>query len=136
MRENDRLHALDWSRVYADIPGAVEDGVGVAFLRIRGYRNRRRRILRWAACAALVIGAAAILLRGGAGAPDRVVPLAPEPVRLNDDSQVFASRADACFHVRADCVKIEGEAVVLKLVTAVEFEKALCPVCGANARVE
>ena len=80
--------------------------------------------------------AAVILLRIGAGAPDRVVPLAPEPVLLDDDSEVFASRADECFHVRADCPRIEGEAVALKLVTAVEFEKTLCPACGANARVE
>ena len=137
MRENDRdmLRELDWSKVYASVPGAVDDGVRVAFLRIRQRRARRQRMVRWAACAAclaLAVGAAALFLNRQENAPDRVVPLAPEMTALDGDSEVYASREDAHFHLRPDCAKIEGEAVALKLVTALEFEKELCSDCGAN----
>ena len=141
MRENDRdvLRELDWSQVYASVPGAVDDGVRVAFMRIRQRRMRRRRMARWVACAAclaLVAGAAAVFLSRGQSAPDRVVPLAPEMTELDGDSEVYASREDAHFHLRSDCGRIEGEVVALKLVTALEFEKELCPVCGANVLPE
>ena len=140
MRENERdmLREMDWRQVYSSVPGAVNDGVQLAFMRIRQRRQRRRRTLRWIACAAclaLVTGAAAFML-SGARAPDRVVPLAPEKLRLDADSDVYASRADEFFHVCPDCSKIEGKAVALKLVTALEFEKALCPSCGADVSME
>ena len=141
MRKNDRdeLRALDWSKVYADVPGAVDDGVRVAFHRIRERRARRMRLVRVAAsaaCLVLIAGAAAFVLRGGESAPDYVVPLAPDVPVLTADSEVYASREDAHFHVRGDCPSLEGEAVVLKLVTALEFEKELCPDCGKNVLVE
>ena len=137
MRENDRdmLRDLDWSKVYASVPGAVDDGVRVAFLRIRQRRMRRQKALRWVACAAclvLLVGAAALFLNREENAPDRVIPLAPEMTALDSDAEVYASREDAHFHTRMDCPRIEGEAVALKLVTAMEFEKTVCPDCGAN----
>ena len=133
--ERDELFALDWSKVYANVPGAVDDGVRIAFMRIRESRRRRLRTLRIAACAAcavIAVGAAALLLRGGGSAPDRVVPLAPEAVTLTDDSVVYASREDAHFHLKADCARAEGETVALKYVTAREFEKTACSACGAS----
>ena len=140
MRGNDRdaLRELDWSKVYAPVPGAVDDGVRVAFLRIRQRGLHRRRALKWAVCAACLVlcAGAALMFRSESRAPDRVVPLAPEAVRLDADSVVYASRADACFHVKPDCERIEGEIVALKLVTAREFEKALCPACGANVLMD
>lgn len=137
--EQDDLRMLDWSKVYANVPGAVDDGVRVAFLRIRERRKKRLRMLRMTACAAcalIAVGAAAFMLRGGERAPDRVVPLAPEMVVLNDDSEVYASREDAHFHMSAACEKIEGEAVALKFVTAREFEKTVCPACGGNVLLD
>lgn len=141
MRKNDRdpLRELDWSKVYADVPGAVSDAVRVAALRIRQREQRRKRAARWIACAAclaLAIGAVAYVLQSGQRAPDRVIPLAPEAVQLNDDSEVYASRVDGCYHVVPDCPKIAGEAVALRRVTAVEFEKTLCPYCGAGVAVD
>ena len=137
--ERDELKHLDWSKIYANVPGAVDDGVRVAFLRIRERRMKRMRTLRLAACAAclvIVAGAAGFMLRGGQSAPDRVVPLAPEAVTLTDDSEVYASREDACFHIHADCPRIEGEAVALKLITAREFEKTPCPECAGSVLME
>lgn len=141
MRKNDRdpLRELDWSKVYADVPGAVSDGVRIAQLRIRQHEQRRRRAARWIACAAcltLAVGAVAYVLQSGQRAPDRVVPLAPEVVHLDDTSEVYASREDAHYHIAPDCPKIEGEAVALKRVTAVEFEKTLCPSCGASVAAD
>ena len=140
MRENrDVLRELDWSKVYADVPGTVRDAAYIARLRIRERERRRRRNLRAAACAAcltVVVGAAALLLRGGAATPDRVVPLAPDAIHMSADTEVYASREDAHYHLRPDCARIEGETVVLKLVTALEFEKIPCPACGSNAVVE
>ena len=137
--ERDELKHLDWSKIYADVPGAVDDGVRVAFLRIRERRMKRMRTLRLAACAAclvIVAGAAGFMLRGGQSAPDRVVPLAPETIRLTDDSEVYASREDECFHLRPECPQAGEDAVALKLVTAREFEKKLCPVCRGSAVVD
>ena len=137
--ERDELFALDWSKVYANVPGAVDDGVRVAFLRIRERRRKRMRMLRLTACAACLLvmaGAAGLMLRGGQSAPDRVVPLAPEAIQLTGDSEVYASRGDDCFHVRPECPRAEGEPVALKLVTAKEFEKTLCPVCGSGVAID
>ena len=78
----------------------------------------------------------AYLLRGREAAPDSVTPLAPNVIVLHTSDEVYASRADACFHVRPDCPKAAAEGVVLKLVTALEFGKELCPDCGANYVVE
>lgn len=138
MRENERdaLRDLDWTRVYARAPGAVEEGARVAFARIRARERRRQRIARGAALAACLVliagGGAMLLLRGGGGPQDRVAAQLREAKQLNADDAVYASRADAYYHVAADCPEIEGRPVALQLITAVEFEKELCPACGAD----
>ncbi len=141
--ERDALRDLDWSKVYARVPEEVRDGVRVAHLRIRQRelrRQKQRRRLRWAACAAaclaLVVGASLLLLNGKGRAPDQVVPLAPEVLALRGGDVVYASRADEFYHVRRDCPRAGERCVALKLVTALEFEKELCPECGANYAVE
>ena len=137
--ERDVLRELDWSKLYGTVPGEVNDGVRIAFLRIRQRRLRRQRMARWVACAAclvLLVGAAALFLNRGENAPDRVIPLSPELTALDTDAEVYASREDARFHVRMDCPRLEGDAVALKFVTAKEFEKTLCPYCGASVQAE
>lgn len=141
--ERDALRDLDWSKVCADVPDEVRDGARVAYLRIRQHELRWQKLrgrLRVAACAAaclaLIAGASALLLRGKGNAPDQVVPLAPEAVPLRAGDEVYASRNDGCFHVRRDCPSAESEPVALKLVTALEFGKELCPDCGANYSLE
>ena len=136
--ERDELRMLDWSKVYGNVPGAVDDGVRVAFLRIRERRARRMRLIRIAAsaaCLVIIAGAAAFMLRGRESAPDYVAPLAPEVIRLTNDSEVYASREDAYFHLRPECPRAGEAAVALKLITAREFEKTLCPICRGGAEV-
>ena len=41
-----------------------------------------------------------------------------------------------CFHVHGECPEASDTAVQLPLVTALEFEKTLCPVCGVNVQIE
>ena len=135
MNELDDLRNEAWSEVYADVPDSVQTGVQFAFMRIRAREKRRRTALRalaCAACLALVIGAAGFMLGREADAPDRVAAPNVELRTLKSDDIVYAARADACFHVRADCSEAMAEQVELQLITALEFEKKLCPVCGAN----
>ena len=65
MNELDDLRNEAWSEVYADVPDSVQAGVQFAFMRIRAREKRRRTALRalaCAACLALVIGAAGLML--------------------------------------------------------------------------
>ena len=141
--ERDMFRDLDWTKVYAKPSSAVSDAAGIAYLRIRQHELRRQRKLRTlrrmagaAACVALIVGAAVFILHEKGGSPDHVVPLASDVLVLRENDEVYASRADEYFHMRTDCPKVMGAHVALKLVTALEFEKELCPDCGANYRVE
>lgn len=141
MKRTDELDALkreDWSKVYGAVPEGVNAGVQFAFARIHARERRRRVVMRslaLAACLALVIGMGSLTLFRGADAPDRVAAPAPEAKVLSGDSIVYAARADACFHVHSGCSAAMAEQVELQLVTALEFEKKLCPVCGVNVRL-
>lgn len=137
--EIDALRNEKWADVYADVPGAVQLGVQRAFERIRARERMRKRTVRalaCAACLALIAGAAGLFLRPGVDAPDRVAAPKVELQTLNAYDVVYAARADACFHVRPDCSSAMAEQVELQLETALEFRKTLCPVCGANVRLE
>lgn len=138
MNEFDALRNEDWSNVYGTVPESVNAGVEFAFARIRAREKRRRvalRALACAACFALVVGMASLNLRRPADAPDRVASPAPELKLLTDESIVYAAMADAYFHVRSDCSGAMAEQVELPLITALEFEKEICPVCGADVRL-
>lgn len=138
--KRDFLRDLDWSGVYARVPEEVNEAARAAFSRIRQRKLRRAKLMRaavTAACVMLVAGGALLLLRGGEGAPDdRVAPPAPEVVPLLIQDTVYASATDEHYHVRADCPNLTGEPVALKLVTALEFEKTLCPDCGKKYYVD
>lgn len=130
----------NWADVYADVPESVQLGVQFAFMRIRAREKRRRNTLRalaCAACVALVVGAAGLALRmnGRENVPDRVISPDIELQMLHGNDIVYAAQADACFHVRSDCDEAMTEQVEMQLQTALEFEKKLCPVCGAHVRL-
>ena len=141
MNQNDDRDALlreDWRGVYGELPDAVRDGVEDAFARIRIRETRRRaarRALACTACLALALGAARILLPRRAQVPDRVAQPPAESASLGDGTSVYAAKDDPCFHLDVGCAARRGELVELKLITALEFEKEICPVCGANARL-
>lgn len=136
IEEFDALRNENWDGVYADVPQSVNEGVQLAFARIRAHERRRKqtfRLISMAACLCVVLGVGAVALRSGpADAPDRVAAPVTELRILPRDEIVHASKADACFHIKPDCSKIEGETVELQLMTALEFEKRLCPACGAG----
>lgn len=138
IHEFDTLKNEDWAQVYGSVPEGVNAGVQFAFARIHAREKRRRRVMRalaCAACIALVMGTGSLVLRREADAPDRIASPAAELKVLGEDSVVFAAMADAYFHVHASCKEAMAEQVELQLVTALEFEKELCPVCGANVRL-
>lgn len=134
--EFDALRRENWDSVYADVPSSVEEGVQLAFERIRAHERRRKQTLRlisMAACLCVALGVGAVALRSGpADAPDRVAASVTDVRILARDEAVYASKVDACFHIKPDCGKVQGEAVELRLLTALEFEKGLCPDCGAG----
>lgn len=138
MDEFDALKNENWGKVYADVPDSVHAGVQFAFMRIRAQEKRRKnamRVLACAACLALVIGMAALMLGRSADAPDRVAAPNVELRVLKNSDIVYAARADACFHVYGNCSEAMAEQVELQLVTALEFEKELCRVCGAKVQL-
>lgn len=138
LNELDALKNENWADVYADVPASVHAGVEFAFMRIRARERRRQTAVRFMACAAcltVVIGAAGWMLGREMNAPDRVAAPDVELRMLKKDDIVYAARADAYFHVRSDCSGSMAEQVELQLVTALEFEKELCSVCGANVRI-
>lgn len=134
IEEFDALRKENWADVFADVPPAVNEGVHLAFERIHAHERRRKRGLRLisiAACLCVALGVGAVALRSAPGkAPDRVAAPIAETRILARDELVHASMGDPCFHVRTDCGQIQGETVELQLMTALEFEKSLCPVCG------
>ena len=136
IEEFDAMRNENWDGVYADVPQSVNEGVHLAFERIRAHERRRKqtfRLISMAACLCVVLGVGAVALRRGpADAPDRVAAPITETRILARDELVHASKEDGCFHVRPDCEKALGETVELQLMTALEFEKSLCPACGAG----
>lgn len=134
----DALKKEDWKRAYADVPDCVEEGVYLAFARIRARERRRKSAVRALACAAclvVLIGAAGLALRRDQEPIDRVAAPRAELQMLAEDSIVYAAQADPYFHLRRSCPSAMAEQVQLKLITALEFEKEICPECGANVRL-
>jgi len=139
--EYDTLRGENWAGVYADVPEAVDVGVKLAFVRIRRREQRRKNMVRglaFAACAALAVGVCALVIDGRQtpDVPDNVAALPVEKLVLAQTDTVYASMADAHFHVYADCPHAGETAVALQLMTALEFEKEICGVCGVNAVIE
>lgn len=132
----DALRSCDWQRVWEKTPECVTDGMHAAFDRIHARevrRRRARRIALCAACAALALGITAYGVRTRlSNRLDHVAQPEIEALVLTQDSEVFAANADPCFHLHADCPQADENCVALKLVSALEFGKTLCPVCGAN----
>lgn len=135
INDTDVLRNEKWSEVYRETPESVNEGVLLAFERIRILERRRRWMLRGvslAACLCLVMGVGALMLGGRREGVDHVTEPAAQARVLTEDAIVYASMQDEYFHVYKACSEQRGEAVELPLVTALEFEKRLCPVCGAN----
>ena len=138
MDEHDVLQDLDWSGVYADVPESVSAGVQFAFMRIRRREKRRKtfiRALSAAACIALALAAGSLAFRPESDAPDLVAAPRVELTVLSPDSRVYAAQADDYFHISSSCRAAMAEQVELQLVTALEFHKEKCAVCGADVRL-
>ena len=136
--EFDALRNEDWAKVYAAVPESVNAGVQFAFARIHAREKRRKYVMRslaCAACLALVIGMGSLVLHRESDGADRIAVSAPEMKALTDESIVYAAMADAYFHVYSACSGAMAEQVELPLVTALEFEKKICPVCGAYVQL-
>ena len=133
--ETDVLKGEKWDGLYADVPDAVVAGMEAAFARIHRRERRGRFALRALACAAglaLIVGVAGLTLGREKDMTDRVAAPSASLRTLREDEIVYSAPADACFHLRKDCSRAEGDPLALQLITALEFEKQLCPACGAN----
>ena len=141
IREMDPLRSENWAGVYADVPEEVSAGVQLAFMRIRRHELRKKRMMRVvaaAACAVLAVGVCGLTLSGRKTVDpmDNVASPVVETTLLRLTDTVYSSNSDACFHVHAACPHVGENAVDLQLVTALEFEKTLCPTCGVNVKIE
>ena len=141
IREMDPLRSENWAGVYADVPEEVSAGVKLAYMRIRRYEMRKKRIMRAAAiaaCAVLAVGVCSFSLSGRktVDPPDYVASPAVETTVLTLSNTVYTSNSDACFHVYASCPHAGERSVDLQLVTALEFQKILCETCGVNVQIQ
>ncbi len=124
---NRRIEDENWQAVYSDAPECVKRAADRALRSIRA-RRRHTRIAAIAACAAFAIIAATVLVVN-MDVPDRIMAAPEDMIVLTAESTVFASNADPKFHIDRSC----GESLVeLPLITALEFDKAICPKCGAR----
>jgi len=142
--EEDLLRRENWAEVYSDVPPCVENGMNMAFNRIRAQRRqarRRRSVAACAACAVLALGLGIWAIQPDGNAPDRIAdphiqaPVSVQPEEklvLEAGSAVFTTKQDSAFHVRRDCLAAQEEMVELPLVTAQEFGKTACKHCCAN----
>ena len=146
--EEDLLRRENWAEVYSDVPPCVENGMNIAFNRIRAQRRQARK--RWsvvacAACAVLALGVGIWAVQPAGNAPDRIAdphiqaPVSFEPherILLYADSQVYCTKADDCFHITRQCPDVAEDAVELQIVTALEFGKTACERCAPNAQYD
>ena len=133
--ETDVLKGEKWDGLYADVPDAVVAGMEAAFARIHRRERRGRFALRALACAAglaLIVGVAGVMLGREKDMTDRVAAPGASLRTLREDEIVYSAPVDACFHLRKDCSRAEGDTLALQLITALEFAKQLCPACGAH----
>lgn len=133
--ERDVLEDESWAGLYADVPDAVMAGLEASLARIHRREKRGRFALRALACAAglaLIVGVAGLTLGREKDMTDRVAAPGASLRTLREDEIVYSARTDECFHLRKDCSRAEADQVALQLITALEFEKQLCPACGAN----
>lgn len=122
----------NWQAVYSDIPDCVQFAAYSALRRIQLRKKRRRKFAAIGAAAACLAVTAAVLF-AKLDVPDRTAVTAKPVIVLTAESVVFASEDDPLFHIDRSC---SDHSVELPLITALEFDKTLCPVCGARAVIE
>ncbi len=137
--KRDPLWDLNWSAVYSGVPEDFDPAVRVAFQRIRSHEKRKKNIIRFTACAAAVAVFAGVGLWQMSKreiAPDHVDVVLAAPTVITAHTPVFATLEDPYLHIDAACPKTIDNEVEIQLITALEFEKAPCPDCCANAEFE
>ena len=127
-----KIENQDWQSLYADIPDCVHIAADSALHSIRARKKRRTGPAAIAAAAACLVVTAAALLTNLNAAPDQTAVESKPIIVLTAQSIVFASKDDPYFHIDRSCSE---HSVELPLVTALEFEKTLCPVCGERAAI-
>lgn len=134
--KEDMIRQIDFDSAFPETPSVVHEAVMNARASIIRY-ERRRRYFRTAATAAaacllVVAGAAVFFSRAGGGNSDLITPpvLTDNEIVIDMETPVFSSKADPFYHRKEDCTSGYEDSVELPLITAVEFEKAACPVCA------
>ncbi|MDO4371927.1 MAG: hypothetical protein Q4D43_11415 [Clostridia bacterium] len=127
-----KIENQDWQNLYADIPDCVHIAADSALNRIHARKRRRTGFAAIAAAAACLAITAAVLLTQPNAAPDQTAVESKPVIVLTAQSIVFASKDDPYFHIDRSCAE---HSVELPLITALEFEKTLCPICGERAAI-
>lgn len=149
MNEEDLLRRENWAEVYSNMPDCVEEGMHMAFDRIRARRVQHRKwrsVAVCAACALVALGIGAWALQPGEDVPDRIeeahilAPVTTAPVAVDEriltyESIVYAGKEDVVFHVAENCSMANGDLVELPLITAQEFGKDACEQCCAGIKI-
>ena len=136
MRESeDRLRRLDFDSIFPETPESVHEAVVRAGVQIRRRQRARAARLRLALAAAAVLvvaaGVAAALWRLAPQRSDNVTAAPVEAEYENSTlTEVYSTKEDPCYHRDPSCPEIIGDAVALPLITAREFDKQPCRVCG------
>ena len=135
--KEDKLRQVDFDAIFPETPAAIHDAVARAGFDIRRHRlaaARRRKMLTVAAAVLVVaVGAVAAMSHLHPKRQDNVVAT---PVEMDYENatltEVYTSKDDRYYHRDPDCAQISSSPVALPLITAREFDKEPCPVCGGR----
>lgn len=127
-----KIENQDWQSLYADVPDCVRFAADSALHAIRTRKKQRSGLAAIAAIAACLAITAVVLLIRPDALPDHTAVESKPAIVLTAQSIVFASKDDPYFHIDRSCAE---HSVELPLITALEFDKTLCPVCGERAAI-
>jgi len=134
----DRIRGIDFDSAFPETPSVIHEAIMKAHSDIIRY-ERRKRFMRYgftavAACLVVAVGLITFFMRRGNENSDLITPpvLSDSDVVINMETPVFASKANPYFHKSLQCESASEDSVELPLITAIEFEKAACPVCAMD----
>lgn len=120
----DKLRRLDFDAAFPGTPESIPLAVVRAGRKIRA-RRRYARLMLCAAALLIAAGTLPLIRRGGARDVALVQTSAGKSGKV-----VWTSQKDEFYHARADCEDVLAGAVSMQEISALEFQKTICPKCG------
>lgn len=134
----EKILKVDFDSAFPDTPLIVDQAIFKAQADIARY-ERKKRFIRLgisaaAACLVIFAGISVLLMRGDGISSDKITPpvFSESEIKIDMETPVFTCKSDAYYHADIRCKSSYAESVDLPLITAIEFEKAACPLCASH----